>query len=56
MIDKLNEKKAYSISPHEILQKLNELIDEFNYHIHGVEEQDESITTEPLERKIKHDN
>lgn len=51
MIEKLDENKAYSTSAHEVLQKLNELIDTFNEHIHAVEAQDRSITSEPLEGK-----
>lgn len=47
MIEKLDESKPYSTSPHEIIQKLNELIEEFNHHYHAVEAQDRDITTGP---------
>lgn len=50
MIEKLDESKPYSTSPHEIIQKLNELIDSYNefrtqmYPLVAVIEDDFTVT------------
>lgn len=44
MIDKLSD---INITDDKIVEKINEIIEEFNHHYHAVEAQDRDITTGP---------